>query len=143
MKTLLFYVIVLFFLSTLSCTKEENTNLPENPIEVANTMINGDWKITYFWDSDHDETQHFTGYAFSFKNSGTLTASNGMNTVNGTWSTGNDDNQVKMMINFASPPEFEELSDDWHVLESTRNKIRLEDVSGGNGGTDYLTFEKL
>lgn len=34
------------------------------------------------------------------------------------------------------------LSDDWDVLERTDTKIRLIDVSGGNGGTDYLTFEK-
>ena len=34
------------------------------------------------------------------------------------------------------------LNDDWHILEQTAKKIKLEDVSGGNGGTDYLTFEQ-
>jgi hypothetical protein len=62
--------------------------------------------------------------------------------VPGTWSTGSDDSQKKLYLTFNSPPDFNELSDDWHILEETSTKIRLEDVSGGNGGTDLLTFEK-
>ena len=38
--------------------------------------------------------------------------------------------------------EYMDLSDDWDIVERTDTKIRLQDVSGGNGGTDYLTFEK-
>jgi hypothetical protein len=37
---------------------------------------------------------------------------------------------------------FDELNDDWHIIEETSTKIRLQDVSGGSGGTDLLTFEK-
>jgi hypothetical protein len=46
------------------------------------------------------------------------------------------------MLSFTAPSDFEDLSDDRHILEQTADKIRLEDVSGGNGGTDYLNFEK-
>ena len=35
------------------------------------------------------------------------------------------------------------LSDDWDILEYTSGRIRLIDVSGGDGSTDYLTFEKI
>jgi len=28
------------------------------------------------------------------------------------------------------------------VIQQSSTLIKLEDVSGGNGGTDYLTFEK-
>ena len=43
---------------------------------------------------------------------------------------------------FTTPAEFMDLSDDWDVINITDSKIELIDVSGGNGGTDYLTFER-
>ena len=54
-----------------------------------------------------------------------------------------DDSHHKLHINFVTTSEFEELNDDWHILEETSAIIRLEDISGGNGGTDYLTFERI
>ena len=38
--------------------------------------------------------------------------------------------------------DLDELNSDWHIIEQNSNTIKLEDVSGGNGGTDYLTFIK-
>jgi len=38
---------------------------------------------------------------------------------------------------------FDELNDDWHILNETSTKIQLEDVSGGSGEIDLLTFEKV
>jgi hypothetical protein len=34
------------------------------------------------------------------------------------------------------------LNDDWDILELNNSVIKLIDISGGNGGTDYLTFER-
>ena len=65
-----------------------------------------------------------------------------MPAITGTWSTGTDDSQVKLVLAFSTPAQFADISDDWHVTERTDTKITLQDVSGGNGGTDYLTFEK-
>jgi len=131
-------IMVLFF----SCSSTDDNPTPGNPADVSNALKSGTWRITYFWDSDKEETNHFTGYNFTFGENGSLTATNGANTYNGTWSTGTDDSQVKLIINFNSPADFVDISDDWHVIEQTNLKIKLEDVSGGNGGTDLLTFEK-
>lgn len=120
------------------CTKESASD----PQGVSANLNDGSWKITYFWDSDHDETDHFSGYSFTFGDNSILTATSGSGTVTGTWSSITDDSQLKLNILFAAPPDFAELSDDWHIVESTDKKIRLEDVSGGGGGTDFLTFEK-
>jgi len=46
-------------------------------------------------------------------------------------------------IFFASPPKFEELSDDGDVDYINNVQIELIDISGGNEGTDYLHFEKI
>ena len=131
-----------------SSTNNNNGNLAD----VRNTVQSGTWRITSFVEEANDETNHFTGYNFTFDDNGTLTAENGSNTYNGTWSVTNDSSSddddssnssdIDFNISFPSPVNFTDLNDDWDILERTDTKIRLIDVSGGNGGTDYLTFEK-
>lgn len=139
--TILIFAIISIFAFT-SCEDDSNNTNVGTPTDVNNTVQTGEWVITYFYDTDSEETSNYSGYAFTFNEDGTLTAIKSSTTVTGTWSTGTDDSTTKMIISFASPDMFEELSDDWHVIERTSTKIRLEDVSGGDGGTDYLTFEK-
>ena len=109
---------------------------------ISTTVQSGKWRITFYEDSGNNETNHFTGYSFQFNSNGTIVATNGGNSTNGTWSNGNDDSQTKLLLNFTSTP-FDELSDDWHVIQQNSSIIKLEDVSGGGSGTDYLTFEKI
>ncbi|UCE70688.1 MAG: hypothetical protein JSW57_11140 [Flavobacteriaceae bacterium] len=114
---------------------------------------NGQWRITYYFDSDKEETSDYAGYVFTFGADGTVTATNGTTEVTGTWSVTDssssdddsfdDSSDVDFNLFFASPPNFEELTDDWDILEYTSGRIRLIDVSGGDGSTDYLTFEKI
>jgi hypothetical protein len=47
-----------------------------------------------------------------------------------------------LFLSFTTPANFAEISDDWQVTERTAARIKLQDLSGGNGGTDYLIFEK-
>ena len=49
---------------------------------------------------------------------------------------------IDFNIFFSAPADFAELSDDWDIISHTALKIELIHVSGGNGGTDLLTFEK-
>jgi hypothetical protein len=130
-------LLLLVIATTSSCKKDDSPSL------VDNTIQKGNWKITFFQDSGNDETSHFSGYEFIFNSGGSVTASNGNNSVSGTWTTGTDDSQSKLILNFGSTAPFDELNEDWHVLEETTTMIRCEHISGGNGGTDYLTFEKI
>jgi hypothetical protein len=82
------------------------------------------------------------GYVFSFGPGNVVTAIKTGSTVSGTWSVITDDSKVKLVLSFATPANFAEISDDWQVTERTATRIKLQDLSGGNGGTDYLTFEK-
>lgn len=139
-----------------SCTKDDNNNVPDNTaqIQLAQDFASaGTWRITNFNDSGKDETSHFTGYNFTFGNSGMLTAINGTNTLDGSWSVtdesnsgddSNNDDDIDFNIFFPVPDtnDFEDLNDDWHIVSTSTTKIELIDVSGGNGGTDLLTFEK-
>jgi hypothetical protein len=129
---------ILFFSVFISCKKEDNSN--QTPTNTTNIVQQGKWKITYYNDNGKDETANFNGYTFSFEAGGKLVATKST-TLIGSWSSGTDDSQPKLNISFLTSP-LSSLNDDWHILEQTAKKIKLEDVNGGNGGTDYLTFEQ-
>ena len=141
---------MLFVLTTSSmCSNDDDSpTTSRNPSDIINIVNNGTWRITYYYDTDHEETSNFNGYNFTFGESNVLTASNGTNSYTGTWSVtdsnSNDDNLSDLDFNiaFSSPAQFEELTDDWEIIEKSSTLIKLKDVSGGNGGTDYLTFAK-
>jgi hypothetical protein len=135
--------ITIFLSSNSGCKKDDNGVDSAGQVTALNqTAQAGSWKITYFFDNT-DETNHFTGYTFVFNTNGTVTASNGTTTTNGTWSGGYDDSTVKLYLNFGTATPFLELNDDWHLVSQSATKIILQDVSGGGGGTGYLTFEKI
>lgn len=134
-------------LFAMGCTDDDGpSNNTQN--EIESDVQKGTWKITKFIDSDKDETNDFAGYDFTFLSSGVLRADNGATQYDGTWSitdsNSNDDSQddLDFNINFNLANDFEDLNDDWDIISRSSTKIELIDVSGGNGGTDYLTFEK-
>lgn len=135
--------------SSSSSDDNSSSNSSGNtPTAVTTVVSNGTWKITYYYDTDHEETSSFAGYNFTFGASNVLTATNGTNNYSGTWSvtdSNSDDDSISDLdfnIAFSSPSQFEELSDDWEIIEKSATVIKLKDVSGGNGGTDFLTFTK-
>ena len=151
-KALLLMLSITLLSATCSSDDEgiNNTNNDAAIQAVENAVESGTWIITYFFDTDHEETNNFSGYNFTFGNNGVLTASNGTNTYNGTWSVtdssssddSSGDDDIDFNIFFSTPPDFAELSDDWDIVLNASTKIELIDISGGNGGTDNLTFEK-
>lgn len=129
-----------------SCKKDDTTN-PSTQTQVKTNMSSGSWRITRFVDSGTDELHHFNGYSFTFQN-GVVSATNGTNTYTGSWSitdsNSSDDgtNSLDFNLNFNLTNDFEDLNDDWDFVSQSATKVELVDVSGGGGGTDYLTFER-
>lgn len=141
MKKTSLVLIACIIISFVSCDKSDSTS-SISTTAVTNTIASGTWRITYYWDTDHDETANYNGYAFTFANGNIVTATKAGSTITGSWTTGLDDSKTKLVLSFLTPASFVEISDDWHVIERTDTKIKLQDVSGGNGDTDLLTFEK-
>jgi hypothetical protein len=150
-------MMVSFALISLSCSSDDNDSSIDNSQQIAqieSVAESGTWHITNFIDSGQDYTSDFTGYNFTFASDGTLTASNGTTTLNGTWSITNDsssssssssssdDIEFNIFFPVSDTNDFEELNDDWDIVSTSATKIELIDISGGNGGTDRLTFEK-
>ena len=135
-------ILIVTAISFTSCTKSNSSGSSNIDAGQTKSIIqNGTWRVTYFFDKT-DETNKFSGYNFSFNSSGNVTATKGGSTVNGTWSSGNDDSQVKLVLNFNGVNPFDDIEDDWHIISQSNSEIKLNDISGGSGETDYLTFEK-
>jgi hypothetical protein len=147
-SAILFLFIVTIF---SSCSDEDDVavNNSVDPTPVINIVNNGTWRVTFYEDSSVDETSNFTGYNFSFGAGNVLSTTNGTNTYSGTWSVTSDNsmddspsNDLDFNIAFSAPANFADLTDDWNVISYTATRIQLIHVSGGGGGTDYITFEK-
>ncbi|MBS1915593.1 MAG: hypothetical protein JST87_04905 [Bacteroidetes bacterium] len=130
----------LFLFSACKKNDSPSSNITSN--NVTTTASSGTWRVTYYFDSGSEKTINFSGYTFTFGNSNVITATKTGPDITGTWISGNDDSKVKLILSFANPDLFAAISEDWHVIELTSLKIRLQHVSGGNTETDYLTFEK-
>ncbi len=149
-----FLIIISFSLMSTTCDTDDEI-ISDNSIiinEVTSIAATDSWRITSYIDSGQDETTDFTNYEFTFLSNGTVSASNVSDQVTGTWSVtdsnSNDDSSsdddVDFNINFnvTATSVFFDLNDDWDIVSYTSTTISLRDVSGGNGGTDTLVFQK-
>ncbi|MEY3343693.1 MAG: hypothetical protein RL090_1377 [Bacteroidota bacterium] len=137
--------LLLVILVVTSCKKDDTSTLEG---QIRTNLESGKWRITKFIDSGDDETSNFAGYNFDFGTSGSVTATNLVTSYTGSWSitdsNSDDDNlsDLDFNLNFNVTNNFQDLNDDWDFISQSETKVELIDVSGGNGGTDYLTFVK-
>ncbi len=149
-KQFYFGLIMLLGITLFSACSTDDDGSLDNSLKIAqvqSVVKSGTWRITNFNDSGQDETSDFTGYNFTFARDGTLSASDGTTTLNGTWSVTNDssdDNDIEFNIFFSIPTSnnFEDLNDDWGIVSTSATRIELIDDSDNNSSTDRLTFEK-
>lgn len=155
-KGFLYGMSLMLSLSLMSATclsndDDEISNIDQEISQIESVATTGTWVVSSFVDSGEDETSDFNGYTFTFLENGTITATNGTTTYEGTWhlslssdDNDDDDNDIDFNISFPVPEtnDFEDLNDDWDVVSHSNSTISLIDISGGNGGTDTLIFEK-
>jgi hypothetical protein len=110
--------------------------------DLEDILTDGLWIVASYTEDSDDQTANYAGYELDFNMDGLVSASNGSNTNNGTWSVFSAGNQ--MALNFGTDLPFEEFNDDdWDVISVTSTEVVIQDVSGGGGGTDTLTIQKL
>lgn len=142
-----------------SCSSDDDNddinNQNDSADQITEIAQNGTWEITQFIDSGDDETSDFSGFVFTFNTDGTVIANRGELSVSGTWSVNDssnssddddgssDDVDFNLFFDVPETNDFEDLNDDWDLVSATNSRIELIDVSGGNGGTDTLVFEKI
>lgn len=99
MKTKYVFPMAALALMMVSCSEDTDDNAVDNFAQLSASIDEitdqvtaaGDWTITNFIDSGQNETADFNGYSFSFNADGSLVATNGTETINGTWSLSIDD----------------------------------------------------
>ncbi len=111
--------------------------------DVRDILEDGQWFVSSFLDDGVDETSDFYNYVLTFSTGGNVTATNGSNTNYGTWSVNETSDGLEIVLDFGVSEPFESLNDDWDILEALTNKITLQHISGGGGGTNDLIFEKI
>jgi len=137
-------VVLSVVMGILSCSDDDRAIVPQNQTQaqIETNVQEGTWRISLFIDSGVDDTKDFAGYKFIFNPSKVLDSGNGVNNYMGTWSISGSNDDLDFNIFFNLTNDFEDLNDDWDFISNSASKIELIDVSGGNGGTDFLTFEK-
>ncbi len=129
-----------------SCSEDNDQMVDQVPSGIESQMQSRTWKINLFNDSGKDETDHFIGYGFTFEKEGKLISENGTNRFEGTWQIRDNNlpddsqNDLELTIYFNLSNDFEDLNEDWNFISSSDTRIELIHISGGNGGTDLLTF---
>lgn len=109
-----------------ACTNSSSDDVqPDTPSTTLTTT--GQWRVSYYFDKDKDETSDFNGYTFSFLDNGVLEASRNGSTTVGTWKVISDDGHQKLVIVIGSAKPLIDLSDDWIITERNDSRIKLRD----------------
>jgi hypothetical protein len=139
--------IALLTLTLSSCNKSKTQN------NIQDAIQQGTWLVSNYMDNGSDETMDFNTFRFTFNQDGSLQVmdllSSSTNQFMGQWSitdsNSNDDsiNDLDFNITLNAGNKLDDLTDDWDIISQSETEIKLMDVSGGNGGTDYVTFSKI
>lgn len=139
--------IALFLVTLTSCNKSKTQN------NIQDDIQQGTWVVSSYIDNGNDETIDFTTFRFTFNQDGSLQVmdliSSSTNQFTGQWSitdsNSNDDSidDLDFNVTFNVGNKLDDLTDDWDIVSQSETEIKLVDVSGGSGGTDYVTFSKI
>lgn len=148
MKTLYSPLTLILLAATLfllpACEKVKKSD--QNYQEVEAYLKSGVWQVQRYSDSGTDQTEHFAGYKFTFKDDGYVQATDGYYSSYGTWKLntrlGNTSNETVLTLVFHSGDIFPKLTKDWIVTEYTNVKIVMKEKSDDAIHLDYLTLEK-
>ncbi len=110
---------------------------------LADLIVDGKWIVANYNDSGVDETVNYAGFSFIFYQDNTVVATNGTDTINGTWEEIIDSGDHKLVLDMGLTVPFDEFAEDWDVESYSETRIDLKDISGGDGSTDILVFEKI
>lgn len=108
-----------------ACTNGNDDNSPAGNLPDILTDGSGQWRVSYYWDKDKDETNDFAGYTFNFNSDGTLEAVKNGSTTTGSWQHNSSSN--KLIINLGDVKPLGDATDDWLIIERTDNLIKLRD----------------
>ena len=149
MKTNLRVVALSVCIILTACAKENITppepDAPEMVIarsaieKTTESLISGNWHISYYMKANTNKTEAFKSYNFKFVSNGNLIAARDGQNLVGKWVVAHIDNMIRISCDFSYPASFVEMSGDWTVMEEKEDKIKMHNIIRS---ADLLTFEK-
>jgi hypothetical protein len=131
------HTFILFLVGFFASSCSKDNKAPSTKAIVQD----GKWRITNYNDNGANQTSLYAGYEFTFLPNGTVTAVKGATSVNGTWTTGADENTNHFVLNFTAPALLE-LNKDWTFQTKSYSIVKLENISATTG-TDTFVLEKI
>ncbi|HWI90405.1 MAG TPA: hypothetical protein VNT20_03980 [Flavisolibacter sp.] len=124
MKNLKFFAYLLVVISTslfTSCTRD-NIDYGSTTKE---TITKSQWSVDYFF-AGQDVTAQFSNYKINFAGNGTVTASDGTTSVNGTWSMITDLNRNEVLRINISENLMQRLNSEWAVKQTSDDVLTMK-----------------
>jgi hypothetical protein len=106
--------------------------------DFIDVLTSGNWRISYYHNSDEDDTSVYNGYVFTINANNTITITRNSSTFTGTWLFYEEDGVDLLEIDFQDDP-LDDLDDDWELLEFSSTLIQLKE----EGDDEYLSFTKI
>jgi hypothetical protein len=136
------YLFLLFLsVALFACDQDDDDGGPTSNNDqdtVSEFLLHDDGLIiSLLTDDEDDETDYFDSYVFFFNENGSVMATDGNQTVEGSYNVFTDDGRVELEMDFPDIQNFDELNDDWYFISIDQNTIRFDDDG------DTLEFQQL
>lgn len=135
MKAVKFFAYLLIVFSTSLFTNCTRDNIDYGST-TKETITKAQWSVDYFF-AGQDVTAQFSNYKINFAGNGTVTASDGTSSVNGTWSMITDLTRNDVLRINISENHLQGLNDQWTVKQTSDDMITMK------GAASEIHLKKL
>ncbi|MFK5879141.1 MAG: hypothetical protein QM478_06545 [Flavobacteriaceae bacterium] len=112
-------------------------------VYINQTLIEGTWMVAYFEEDAVDNTANFNNFALDFLDSRRVHVIGNSQDFGGSWmSYRNDDDHLKLALNFMDHDIFYELNNRWKIIEINATRIELVDFSSTGAIEKKLVLER-
>jgi hypothetical protein len=124
------------------CDEDDDNDYNDDDVNDSNlvaVLTSGQWLVDSFIDDGTDRTAQLSGYLFTFNTNNTVNAVKTTTTIPGIWETDGDSGQLELLISMSANDPFDDISEDFTVIEFNTTTIRLEK---GDDDKRILVFKK-
>jgi hypothetical protein len=112
-----------------------------DPITLTNYLVDDVWYVSFNF-QEINSTQNFCEYYIDFNVDGSMIATNGNVSINGTWKIGYEDDAIYVEFVFDNEAPFNNINDKWFVNSASSETLGLE-KPGSLGDIDLLTIDHI
>ena len=125
------------------CDEEDEIEFDEEEYPFAELFTSNAWTVSLYSDAS-DQTSAFMGYTFMFYPNYTLKVKYGQKSISGEWELNIDEEENIVEIEFDTDEEpLYWLNDDWKILETGSQEIKLKAESDEEDYDKKLYFSKV